>query len=79
MEIFLSSPLRFTVDEHGQTVCMLQIGDDEEVGVMMGWENGIMAETVERLYGSYNGKGIRKKSRVLNIGFGLGIVSHLLG
>ena len=39
---FLSSRLRFTTDEHGQDICLLQSGDTE-IGVMMGWERGISA------------------------------------
>lgn len=37
---FLASRLRFTVDANGQEICLLKAGD-EEVGVMMGWEQGI--------------------------------------
>jgi type IV protein arginine methyltransferase len=39
---FLSSRLRFTVDTHGQEICLLQSGDTE-IGVMMGWEREISA------------------------------------
>ncbi|KAH8988028.1 S-adenosyl-L-methionine-dependent methyltransferase [Lactarius akahatsu] len=60
---FLSSRLRYTSDEHGQEICLLQSGDTE-IGVMMGWERGIMQETVRGMCGL----------RVLNIGFGLGII-----
>ncbi|KAI9437714.1 hypothetical protein H4582DRAFT_2111855 [Lactarius indigo] len=42
---FLSSRLRYTSDEHGQEICLLQSGDTE-IGVMMGWERGIMQETM---------------------------------
>lgn len=38
---FLSSRLRYTSDEHGQEICLLQSGDTE-IGVMMGWERGII-------------------------------------
>lgn len=38
---YLTSSLKFTKDEHGQEICLLQVSDDEEVGVMMGWERGI--------------------------------------
>src|SRR6266702_1345214 len=41
---FLSSRLRYTIDEHGQEICLLQSGDTE-IGVMMGWERGISAFT----------------------------------
>lgn len=39
-DAFLSSRLRFTADSYGQEICLLQTEDDE-VGVMMGWEHGI--------------------------------------
>ena len=39
-DAFLSSRLRFTVDSYGQEICLLQTEDDE-VGVMMGWEHDI--------------------------------------
>lgn len=39
-DTFLSSRLRFIVDSHGQEICLLKTGEDE-VGVMMGWEQGI--------------------------------------
>jgi len=38
---FLSSHLRYTTDTHGQDICLLQSGDIE-IGVMMGWERGII-------------------------------------
>lgn len=41
-DAFLSSQLRFTVDSHGQHICLLKT-EDNEVGVMMGWERGISA------------------------------------
>ena len=40
--VFLSSQLQFTVDSHGQQICLLKTEDDD-VGVMMGWEHGISA------------------------------------
>lgn len=42
-DAFLNAHLRFTTDEHGQEVCLVNTGknEDEEVGVMMGWERGI--------------------------------------
>ena len=67
---FLESKLRYTVDEHGQEICMLKVGE-EEVGVMMGWEKGIMQETVKKLCHDHPNNGSLK---VLNVGFGLGIV-----
>ena len=68
-EEFLKSKLRYTKDEHGQEICMLKINEDEEVGVMMGWERGIMEETVKRTTA-----GAKGSLKVLNVGFGLGIV-----
>jgi hypothetical protein len=41
---FLSSRLRYTSDQHGQEICLLQSGDTE-IGVMMGWERGISASS----------------------------------
>ena len=41
-DTFLSSPLRFTVDPYGQQICLLKTEDDE-VGVMMGWERQLSA------------------------------------
>lgn len=38
---FLTSRLRYTRDEHGQDICLVNVGDGEDVGVMMGWERGI--------------------------------------
>ncbi|KAJ6625592.1 arginine methyl transferase [Mycena sp. CBHHK59/15] len=70
---FLSSDLRFTVDRHGQEICMLNI-DGEEIGVMMGWEHGIMEETVAKLSVD---QGTTDTLRILNIGFGLGIIDTL--
>lgn len=39
-DAFLASRLRYVTDERGQEICLLSAGD-EEVGVMMGWEDGI--------------------------------------
>ncbi|KAL1748763.1 S-adenosyl-L-methionine-dependent methyltransferase [Schizophyllum fasciatum] len=71
-EAFLKSKLRYTKDDHGQEICMLNINESEEVGVMMGWERGIMQETVKRT--TANAKGPLK---ILNVGFGLGIIDGL--
>lgn len=38
---FLSSKLKFIKDDSGQEICLLKVSDEEEVGVMMGWERGI--------------------------------------
>jgi protein arginine N-methyltransferase 2 len=46
---FLTSRLRYTSDEHGQEICLLQSGDTE-IGVMMGWEHGISAFSLERVF-----------------------------
>lgn len=40
-ENYLNSSLKFTKDEYGQEICLLKIDEEEEVGVMMGWERGI--------------------------------------
>ncbi|KAF7315624.1 hypothetical protein MIND_00077800 [Mycena indigotica] len=72
-ETFLGSPLIYKQDQLGQDVCMVDI-DGEEVGVMMRWEEGIMERTLERM------KAECKKTenlRVLNVGFGLGIIDTL--
>lgn len=42
-EAFLKSHLRYVKDQHGQEICLLQLENGEEVGVMMGWERGISA------------------------------------
>jgi len=68
---FLSSQLRYTKDEFGQDICCVNV-DGEDIGVMMGWETPIMTETVQFIYDSIPD---RDNLRVLNIGFGLGIVS----
>lgn len=72
-DVFLESKLRFVTDKNGQKVCLLVV-DGEEVGVMMGWERTIMHRTVEELCRDHP-----KASalRVLNVGFGLGIVSQV--
>ncbi|TRM69857.1 S-adenosyl-L-methionine-dependent methyltransferase [Schizophyllum amplum] len=71
-EEFLKSKLRYTKDAHGQEICMLKINDDEEVGVMMGWERGIMQETVKKTTA-----GLEGPLKVLNVGYGLGIIDGL--
>lgn len=71
-ENFLSSSLRYTKDESGQDICFVNV-DGEDIGVMMGWETPIMMETVQSIYDSLPE---RDNLRVLNIGFGLGIVSY---
>ena len=41
LEEFLRTKLRYTRDEQGQDICLANLGGDEEVGVMMGWERNI--------------------------------------
>ncbi|PFH51521.1 hypothetical protein AMATHDRAFT_191242 [Amanita thiersii Skay4041] len=72
-EVFLTSRLRFAKDDTGQDVCFVQAGD-QEVGVMMGWETGIMKETVLKLCKNYENA---HHLKVLNVGFGLGIIDSL--
>ncbi|KAF8482807.1 S-adenosyl-L-methionine-dependent methyltransferase [Russula ochroleuca] len=68
---FLSSHLLYTADAHGQEICLLQSGDTE-IGVMMGWERGIMQETVHRMCNDH--PNVETGLKVLNVGFGLGII-----
>ena len=82
---YLSEPLTYAKDSSGQDVCL----DSEGNGVMMGWEREIMRETVEKMlgqgWGDRKGKkrevlveeeeGERTSLTVVNVGFGLGIVS----
>ncbi|KAG6891481.1 hypothetical protein C0992_006212 [Termitomyces sp. T32_za158] len=72
-DAFLSSKLIYVNDETGQDVCLLRVGD-EEVGVMMGWEHNIMKRTVEALCMDHPSA---HKLKILNIGFGLGIIDTL--
>ncbi|PCH43663.1 arginine methyl transferase [Wolfiporia cocos MD-104 SS10] len=74
-DAFLSSRLHYTTDEHGQEICLVKVNDDEEVGVMMGWERGIMQETVRKL--CTNHEKLDDGLKVLNVGFGLGIIDSL--
>ena len=69
-DAFLNSKLNYSTDESGQNICMVEVNGDE-VRVMMGWEEGIMCETVGRLCGDHPNS---SNLKVLNIGFGLGIV-----
>ena len=71
---FLSSRLRFTKDEMGQDVCFVDAGG-QEVGVMMGWERKIMEETVQKLCQNHENT---QHLKILNVGFGLGIVGRFL-
>ncbi|KZS98557.1 S-adenosyl-L-methionine-dependent methyltransferase [Sistotremastrum niveocremeum HHB9708] len=72
-EAFLNTKLLFSHDANGQEVCLSDAGNGQQVGVMMGWEREIMEETVRRLCPSHAQPGMR----VLNIGFGLGIIDTL--
>ncbi|KAG8891169.1 Arginine N-methyltransferase 2, partial [Tulasnella sp. 417] len=74
-DAFLASSLRYTTDENGQEVCMVDAGDGEEVGVMMGWEQPIMDETVRQLCAGHatGSEGLS----ILNVGFGLGMIDTL--
>ncbi|EPT05046.1 hypothetical protein FOMPIDRAFT_1112516 [Fomitopsis schrenkii] len=74
-EAFLTSKLQFVTDGRGQEICLLKVSDEEEVGVMMGWERGIMQETVNRLCDDH--ENIQDGLKVLNVGFGLGIIDSL--
>ncbi|KAJ6593956.1 S-adenosyl-L-methionine-dependent methyltransferase [Mycena capillaripes] len=71
-DAFLSSKLRFTVDDHGQDICMLDVEGGEFIGVMMGWERAIMQETVTKLTVERT-----DDLKILNVGFGLGIIDTL--
>ncbi|KAK7053335.1 Arginine N-methyltransferase 2 [Paramarasmius palmivorus] len=72
-DTFLKSKLTFTIDEYGQEICTVKAGDDE-VGVMMAWEQGIMEKTVALLCKDHSNA---DNLRVLNIGHGLGIIDTL--
>ncbi|KAI0342106.1 S-adenosyl-L-methionine-dependent methyltransferase [Trametopsis cervina] len=74
-ENYLTSSLRFTKDEYGQEICLLKVDEYEEVGVMMGWEQGIMEDTVAKL--CLDHENLRTGLKVLNVGFGLGIIDSL--
>ncbi|EMD37365.1 hypothetical protein CERSUDRAFT_114038 [Gelatoporia subvermispora B] len=74
-DAFLSSRLEYTKDEHGQEICLLKVSDEEEVGVMMGWEHGIMKDTVQKLCADHPNRD--EGLKVLNVGFGLGIIDSL--
>ncbi|KAH9858826.1 hypothetical protein C2E23DRAFT_800271 [Lenzites betulinus] len=74
-DAFLASRLEYTIDEHGQEICLVKVADQEEVGVMMGWERDIMQETVRRLCSDH--ENLDDGLKVLNVGFGLGIIDSL--
>ncbi|KAI0663606.1 S-adenosyl-L-methionine-dependent methyltransferase [Cubamyces menziesii] len=74
-DAFLSTKLEYTKDEHGQEICLVKVADQEEVGVMMGWERGIMQETVHKLCSDH--ANLNEGLKILNVGFGLGIIDSL--
>lgn len=70
---FLASRLKYEVDAQGQEICV----DAEGNGVMMGWEREIMETTARLLCVDSQGtpRTVADQGlRVLNVGFGLGIV-----
>src|SRR6266700_86040 len=71
-DTFLKTRLKYITDKHRQKICVVVV-DGEEVGVMMGWEEPIMRQTVEKLRQSHPNA---SNLSVLNVGFGLGIVSQ---
>ncbi|TBU33924.1 arginine methyl transferase [Dichomitus squalens] len=74
-DAFLDTKLEYTKDENGQDICLVKVSDNEEVGVMMGWERGIMQETVHKLCSDH--PGLQSGLKILNVGFGLGIIDTL--
>ncbi|KIP04871.1 hypothetical protein PHLGIDRAFT_75195 [Phlebiopsis gigantea 11061_1 CR5-6] len=70
-DTYLKTPLEFKKDKNGQEICVVR-ADDEEVGVMMGWETEIMKETVKKL--CLDHENLKTGLKVLNVGFGLGII-----
>ncbi|KZT52886.1 hypothetical protein CALCODRAFT_440917 [Calocera cornea HHB12733] len=80
LESFLASRLVYRQDGAGQEVCAVVVQDadgrDVQVGVMMGWERRIMEETVHLLSEAEPPEGV-DGLRVLNVGFGLGIIDSL--
>ncbi|KIK27751.1 hypothetical protein PISMIDRAFT_8136 [Pisolithus microcarpus 441] len=75
-DAFLASRLQYTTDANGQEICLLKLKDDTEIGVMMGWEREIMCKTVDELCSNH--PRLKEGLRVLNVGFGLGIIDSLL-
>ncbi|KZV70695.1 S-adenosyl-L-methionine-dependent methyltransferase [Peniophora sp. CONT] len=80
-DAYLSSKLRYTTDEYGQEIVLLRDPDNGiEVGVMMGWERELSAEvqeSVRALCADHPTLKAGKGLRVLNVGFGLGIIDGL--
>lgn len=75
-DAFLASRLQYTTDANSQEICLLKLKDDTEIGVMMGWEREIMCKTVDELCSNH--PRLKEGLRVLNVGFGLGIIDSLL-
>ncbi|KAL4242833.1 RMT2/GAMT Methyltransferase [Abortiporus biennis] len=74
-DTFLSSRLVYKADENEQEICLLRLDNEEEVGVMMGWERGLMQETVDKLCTDH--ESLTEGLKVLNVGFGLGIIDSM--
>jgi len=74
-DAFLASHLQYTKDAKGQEICLLKLEDGEEVGVMMEWEREIMCQTVDQLCSNH--PKLDTGLKVLNIGFGLGIIDTM--
>ncbi|KAH9944512.1 uncharacterized protein BXZ73DRAFT_39729 [Epithele typhae] len=75
-DTFLATKLQYVTDEQGQEVCVVKVGHEEEVGVMMGWERAsVMQDTVRNLCTGH--PELANGLKILNVGFGLGIVDAL--
>lgn len=71
-ERFLESKLKFTRDAEGKLRCV-----DRDGGlVMAAWETDVMVRTAELLCTDRKSGKAREGLRVLNVGFGLGIVDE---
>lgn len=75
-DAYLASNLQYIVDAYGQEICLLKLQDGSTVGVMMGWEREIMNRTVDELCSDH--PRLEEGLRVLNVGFGLGIIDGFL-
>lgn len=63
---------KLIIGEDGSVTAGGEEEKEEEIGVMMGWETGIMKEAVRKLTEGHPNE--KEGLKVLNIGFGLGIV-----
>jgi hypothetical protein len=63
---------KLIIGEDGSVTADGEEEKEEEIGVMMGWETGIMKETVRKLTEGHPNE--KEGLKVLNVGFGLGIV-----